>query len=36
MWIQSSESSGDAEIDAARATFVEKLQELRQAIEDGD
>lgn len=31
-----SESSGDAEIDAARATFVEKLQELRQALEDGD
>ena len=31
-----SESSGDAEIDAARATFVEKLQELRQAIQDGD
>ena len=31
-----SESSGDAEIDAVRATFVEKLQELRQAIEDGD
>ncbi|WP_299290149.1 hypothetical protein [Nitrosopumilus sp.] len=31
-----SESSGDADVDAARATFVEKLQELRQAIEDGD
>ena len=31
-----SESSGDAEIDAARDTFVEKLQELRQAIQDGD
>ncbi len=31
-----SESSGNADIDAARATFVEKLQELRQAIQDGD
>ena len=31
-----SEPTGDASVDAARSTFVEKLQELRQAIQDGD
>ena len=31
-----SEPTGDADIDAARATFVEKLQELRAAFESGD
>ena len=31
-----SESSGDADVDAARATFVEKLQELKAALESGD
>ena len=31
-----SEPTGDADVDAARATFVEKLQELSQAIQDGD
>jgi len=31
-----SEPTGDADIDAARATFVEKLQELRVALESGD
>lgn len=34
--VKISESSGNADIDAARSTFVEKLQELRQAIQDGD
>ncbi len=31
-----SQSSGDADIDAARATFVEKLQEIKEALESGD
>lgn len=31
-----SESTGDAVVDAARATFVEKLQELKAALESGD
>ena len=31
-----SEPTGDADVDAARATFVEKLQELKTALESGD
>jgi len=31
-----SESTGDADVDAARATFVEKLQELKAALESKD
>ena len=31
-----SQPTGDADVDAARATFVEKLQELRAALESGD
>ena len=31
-----SEPSGRADVDAARATFLEKLQEMRDAIESGD
>lgn len=31
-----SQSSGDADIDSARAAFVEKLQELKTALESGD
>jgi len=31
-----SQPTGDAEIDAARSTFVEKLQELKAALENGD
>jgi len=31
-----SEQTGDADVDAARATFVEKLQELKAALESGD
>ncbi len=31
-----SQPTGDADIDAARATFVEKLQELKAALESGD
>jgi len=31
-----SQSTGDIDIDAARATFVEKLQELKAALESGD
>lgn len=31
-----SEPTGDADVDAVRATFVEKLQELRAALESGD
>ena len=31
-----SQPTGDAEIDAARTTFVEKLQELQTALESGD
>jgi len=30
------EPTGDADIDAARSTFVEKMQELRTALESGD
>ncbi|WP_420545509.1 hypothetical protein [Nitrosopumilus sp.] len=31
-----SHPTGDAEIDAVRATFVEKLQELKEALDSGD
>ena len=31
-----SQPIGDADVDAARATFVEKLQELKAALESGD
>ena len=31
-----SEPTGDADVDAVRATFVEKLQELKAALESGD
>ena len=31
-----SQPTGDADIDAARSTFVEKLQELKAALESGD
>ena len=31
-----SQPTGDADVDAARATFVEKLQELKAALESGD
>jgi hypothetical protein len=31
-----SQPTGDADVDAARATFVEKLQELRATLESGD
>jgi len=31
-----SEPTGDADVDAARTTFVEKLQELKAALESGD
>ena len=31
-----SEPTGDADVDAARTTFVEKLQELRAALDSGD
>ena len=31
-----SESTGDADVDALRAAFVEKLQELKDALESGD
>ena len=31
-----SQPTGDADVDAARATFVEKLQELKTALENGD
>ena len=31
-----SEPTGDADVDALRATFVEKLEELQEAIENGD
>lgn len=31
-----SEPTGDAGVDAARTTFVEKLQELKAALESGD
>jgi hypothetical protein len=31
-----SQPTGDADIDAARTTFVEKLQELKAALESGD
>lgn len=31
-----SQPTGDAEIDAVRSTFVEKLQELKAALESGD
>ena len=31
-----SQSSGDADIDAARAAFVEKFQEIKEALESGD
>ena len=33
---RSSQSSGDADVDAARAAFVEKLQELKEALESGN
>lgn len=31
-----SQPTGDADVDAARATFVEKLQELKAALDNGD
>ena len=31
-----SQPTGDADVDAARATFVEKMQELKTALENGD
>jgi len=31
-----SQPTGDADVDAARSTFVEKLQELKAALESGD
>ena len=31
-----SQPTGDADVDAVRATFVEKLQELKTALENGD
>ena len=31
-----SQSTGDADVDAARSAFVEKLQELKAALESGD
>jgi protein-arginine kinase activator protein McsA len=31
-----SQPTGDGDVDAARATFVEKLQELKVVLESGD